>query len=874
MKGLVTINKVYKDGRRETVMDGECNSLTDGLSRSIVSAFSSDPTKFLENYQFHYFQLGTSSYYDSAGWDEALPASTSKTFYSLHSPFTSIDDYGAETNVRVVSLDTITAKENFKTLTNVDFTTSSNFLGVLTPESTANVNDTTLLVKITLDENAAVGKTIREAGLFVKNIESNVIADRPILSAYKSLTVPIVKTNEFSLEIEWVIALSIDFERMENKGKVISFRPAKSKTVSDGDSSQNSNGVARYKKEDNFIKYLIKDETYNIEIESSTPVEEDSYLTWSYVDPLDEKTDTAISGVHYEITDNTTSSIFWPAGAQKVTIPFKCLDYYSSNFEQKVLIIKLDTFSGKEVIANPRKNHLPNEFVLLLRSDSAFPVLNLSSNSKSNPGTLRDSVEISTSSSDTIVAYLDVSSQAGQYVFDGSLFNSVLGHHKVFVLSGALFEEYRVSSVTGTSLIVSSYNTLSGATPTSAGQDLYQQATYSNDFRHPYSPVDYHINLSYKDLSANINQLRGSTKSEWYKQNIVGPKSWYAEWPTSLSHISSDNPLNPRPSEIGQSSFFHPTVLTPDGLEPAQFVYANKYAYTYPTEDKLFSVSGTRITPQLETSGFDNIGRSVSGYPEVTRFSSDMSSVIFSVYVKKQSGSVLDPLENKVDITNVASSKYLKLAIGNKGYPGIGAWFAGKDKVATFQWSDTTQGLEVLDVSTNGGAFIFEDGGASYSILDAGVFSGTNDPGADVAEYGITDKWAKDGWYRAWVAASVPSVLHETSYWASGSDSLGAISDRYIYPAIGEHLQASAGLPGLSVGNDGSAYEVPVTCSGSLLAWQQYETVLNTPGAPAALASNGFLPRPYQNRQFSWFSPKGGAWLTSVGFQTTTFTFS
>ena len=861
MKGLVTINKVYKDGRRETVMDGECNSLTDGLSRTIAGVLGSDPTKSIGNYQFHYFQLGTSSYYDSEGWDEDLPDSTSKNFYSLHSPFPSIDDYGSDTTVRVVSLDTVTAKENFKTLTNVEFTTSSNFLGVLTSESTSNINETTILVKITLDENAAVGKTIREAGLFIKNIENKIESDRPILAAYKSLTEPIVKTNEFSLEIEWVIALSVNYERLENRGKVISFRPSKSKIVKSVSSG--------YKKEDNFVKYLQSNETYNIEIESSTPVEESGYLTWSYVDPLDEKTDTAISGVHYEITDNTTSSILWPAGEQKITIPFKCLDT-SSSFEQKVLIIKLDNFSGKEVIADPRKNHLPNEFVLLLRSNRDFPVLNLSSNIKSGATpSLTDDVEISTSSSDTIVAYLDVSSQAGQYEFDNVLFTSALGHHKVTIPSGALFKTYRVSSVAGTSLIVSSYNTLSGATPTSAGQDLYQQATYSNDFRHPYNPVGHLISLSYKDLSANINEIRGNTNSEWYKQNIIGFKSWYAEWPTSLVHLPPHSSLNSRPSEIGQSSFFHD--LTPDGLEPAQFVYANKYAYTYPTEDKLFSVSGTRITPQLETSGFSDAGRSVSGYPEVTRFSSDMSTVTYSVYVKKQSGSVLDPLSNMVDSTNVTSSKYLQLAIGTKGFVGSSAWFAGKDKVATFKWSDTTSGLEVLDVSTNGGAFILEGG----SIADAGVFSGTNDLGADVAEYGITDKWAKDGWYRAWVTTSVSSVLHEDSYWALASDdSLGAISDRYIYPAIGEHLQASAGLPGLSVGNDGSAYEVPVTCSGSLLAWQQYETVLNPPGgAPPAIAGNGFLPRPYQNRQFSWFSPKGGAWLTSGGFQTTTFTF-
>ena len=47
MKGLVTINKVYKDGRRETVMDGECNSLTDGLSRTIVGVFGSSPSKLV-----------------------------------------------------------------------------------------------------------------------------------------------------------------------------------------------------------------------------------------------------------------------------------------------------------------------------------------------------------------------------------------------------------------------------------------------------------------------------------------------------------------------------------------------------------------------------------------------------------------------------------------------------------------------------------------------------------------------------------------------------------------------------------------------------------------------------------------------------------
>ena len=988
MKGLVTINKVYKDGRRELVMDGECNSLTDGLSRCVAGVLSDDPSKILSNYKFSYFQLGTSSHYTTANWDEGLPHTTSKNFYNLHSPFTSEEDYGIETNVRVVELDIITAKENFKTISDVDFTTTSAVLGVLTPESTANINETTLLVKITLDENAAAGKTIREAGLFVRNIENNFMEDRPILAAYKSMTEPIEKTDEFSLEIEWIISLSVISPRGENRGRFLTFRPS-IQTVLPSYEPTNTQGVVGYQDTTNYVQYLSSGETYDIEIECLTPTVEDGYLTWSIHDFEDYKTDTAVSGTHYVFTDGKEdlseisfpSSMFWPAGTQKMSVELSCLDT-GSFYQQKVLCLQLDSFTGKEVIASPGKHHRPDKFIFLLRSNRDPSEISLSSMTTTAGSYQISKVGLDSSSSDNVTVYLDVSAAGGSYTFstvDRVVTNATSKNNNIVMIpSGSLSSTYALSAPAG-AVIVSSYNTVSGSIH--KGGKIYQQRTHSDDFR-SYKPAnDYFSTFSYEDVSANANALQNEKRPEWYMNNIIGPSIWYSQWPTALGFSHFDSFPNQPAAEAGQSSFFY--SLTPDGLEKAQFNYINKYYYVYPTSSKLFVNHGSKLRSQFVTFEIDNLGRKVNGAPEVGRFSSAMSSFTYSVYVKKESDNIKDPWPDMVDDVSATSSKYFQLYAQTRGYPGVGAWFAQTGKAATFKWDDSG-GLEVFktkatglfklededlfgvqyefdsdttdfdpsdigktlsstndsnrgtivsinpfdpsarvhdDINgayyTNGtnagtiivsGAAAIGDGdnddmlsavggigfvsaiaqskisnvanGLDWSVHDAGVFSGTNvDPAgqADIDKYGITDRWAKDGWYRAWVSVSVDPELYETSYWAKAStDGRGAVMVTFLYPGIGETYQEEAGIPGISHGNRGNYYEVPTVCSGTLVAWHQTEVVLKSIGsddAAPALASNGFLPRPYQPRPFSWFSPKGSGYLTGTGNTTTTFTF-
>jgi len=185
----------------------------------------------------------------------------------------------------------------------------------------------------------------------------------------------------------------------------------------------------------------------------------------------------------------------------------------------------------------------------------------------------------------------------------------------------------------------------------------------------------------------------------------------------------------------------------------------------------------------------------------------------------------------------------------------------------------------------NQGPFGFTSKGIGERY-DCGVFSGTNNgdtnASKDMAAYGYTDPLCKDGWYRVWVAADVPEDFYETSIFAEASPEVsGAFHERNIFPSSAGLRDATGWLVGVDppnyregdTGNKGNFYQVPTVASGCLIAWNQFERYPKT-GAFHKGHSSGYMPRPYQSRPFSFFTPRFNAFTDDTGTSSVTLTIT
>jgi len=218
MRGQVTVTKVFKDGTRDEVLSEECNILTDGLGISLVNLWTSNATLFrgsTEDFQFKYFQIGTSGVIDTTGmsqeefddWESSLPDGVENNFYELSSPL-DFSAYGSETTVHVDNKSILTVETPWLNPAELTYIYKDQALAYLERASTTRFVEDAIHIKVNLDEGAAVGKSIKELGLFVKNPKVYKSDDRPALAAYKLLYKPINKTADFSIDIDW----SIGFE--------------------------------------------------------------------------------------------------------------------------------------------------------------------------------------------------------------------------------------------------------------------------------------------------------------------------------------------------------------------------------------------------------------------------------------------------------------------------------------------------------------------------------------------------------------------------------------------------------------------------------------------------------------------------------------
>ena len=218
MKGSVTITKVYKDGTKEQVCSEECNIITDGLGLALVNLFTTNSELFdgnVSDFQFAYFQMGTSSYVETGsltdeqfdGWEDLLPEDVENNFYELSTPLT-YAEYGTDTTVHVEEKQIITVEEQFLAPAELSYIYEDQPVALLERSSTARFVEDAIHIKLNIDEGAAIGKDLKEFGLFIRNPRKFRSDDRPVLSAYKILQHSIAKTDQFSVDIDW----SIDFQ--------------------------------------------------------------------------------------------------------------------------------------------------------------------------------------------------------------------------------------------------------------------------------------------------------------------------------------------------------------------------------------------------------------------------------------------------------------------------------------------------------------------------------------------------------------------------------------------------------------------------------------------------------------------------------------
>ena len=843
MRGLVTINKVFDDGRQERVIQEECNVLTDGFSMSIVSCMAGAPSNLAKNLQFKYFQVGTGAYYDYVDVDEtntditqfaqALPQSTHNNFYELSSALPTKEDYGTQGNLKVVEKQVLTVTNPFQPQEDLNYTTSSMFLVELERNPATKLNDRSINVKFNIDKDSINDKSIKEFGLFVENPEFKDI-ERPVLAAYKQLPIAIDKTSEFSLSVEWAILLDnnpetigVDFPihgyEIKKLGEVLTFYPSVKQGLPNKQYSQS----------------IDVGQTYDVIIESYTPTPKDGYLTYSLGGD-------AVSGVHYNIAASSQSPIFWPKGSTRKIITVSSIDSNLFRDQGMNLEITMSSFTGGKRIPDLATDYIPNKFYILFSdTQNTPPSFEMGTSATTGDSMYFLSALLNEECLSDVEVYLQVSSTNNLVRIEDVSGNYLASGNTKFVIprgdtSGGVY----VSGPAGDDVIVSAYNTVSAVSFTP-----YNVFAHSNDYR-PEEQAN--ISISIKDIQDNSGILiEGGNPTdaipEWYLQNVQsGGRVRWAAYPTTKTHSGWDLYVNNPTQDLFINTVFLDDIKAPDGVQNATLAYAPSAIYIWPGKQSTGANptygpvnSPPKIRRSYSVDVYDQIGRRVERPGQRFPFRSDMSSVVFSTYAYKL-GENVSALNPSYGTEVVDSCSSFKMMIYSRGFQDTGdalaPGVAAKGAEAFFSWNSNGG----LDLQSSAGTGVFN------GILSAGVFSGTSD---DITKYGVSDKWAGNGWYRAFVSIEVP--IEATELAPNGNLNVplsGSTSQFFIIPTTQENNQ----MPGYT----GTMEEAPAVLSGTVMAFSQYEEVLTTD------THNGYVPREYQPRESDYWQPIGNAYLT------------
>lgn len=205
IQGNVKVTKIYSNGTAETVFD-DSNIVTDGLGYSLVNILTNNGSTNIEDHQIAYFQLGNSKQDLSS-----VNFFVKNNFYALSSAFEETD-YGLESPLLLYTNPQIRVQNDFDESENLVYFLSSGVFARLSENiSTASYENTDVIKhRITLDENTANGKTIKELGLFLRNPDGAKGSDRTILAAYRALEKEIVKSPQFSINIDWSFSIGAE----------------------------------------------------------------------------------------------------------------------------------------------------------------------------------------------------------------------------------------------------------------------------------------------------------------------------------------------------------------------------------------------------------------------------------------------------------------------------------------------------------------------------------------------------------------------------------------------------------------------------------------------------------------------------------------
>jgi len=865
MRGLVTVTKVFKDGKRERILEDSCNVLTGGFGISITSMFTTAPTELADRFHFKYFQVGTSGYHqdlptirtpqsiDHSEWAYSLPLATHNKIYELSSALTSVDSYGTDGDIDLVTKEVLTVTNPFSPQESLNYTTSSLLLAKLPNHPTTNLTDQSVNTKITIDRESLNGISIKEFGLFSENPEGTFIP-RPVMSAYKSLPEPIVKTSDFSLDVEWIIQLDPSPLRTLNYydewdlfriGDVLRFYP-----------SVKAPGSNFY------LTTVDKNTTYDILIESTTPTPHDGYLSYSLQGD-------AVSGLHYSIDASAASPLFVPRGSTLITIPVSAIDttgYYNSNTR---LNFHMEGFTGGMGIPQVLRDSTPPDFMLYFKSSNAPPVVELgvdNTGASSIVSGLLDS-----SCLNTVSVYLELSSNGAIVVEDpSSLGGATLLSSTTAIVSGVILTipvystsgTVIVSGGGGTSVEVSSYNIVSG--PASIE---YNKFAHSNKFENELQPSAF---ISIQEITDHAQDLLVNN-NRWWRENLGASRVYHPGYPTLKTHSGNDTYTTGPPQSLYMHSYVLPNVKAPDGVQDATLSYATSAIYIWPENLTLnkndYASTGqpkpVNSPPKIRRSytsfETDSLNRGIDRESQTLEYESTMSSIILSVYVRKLPSvtQVSHPMLKESSM--VDTNELVHLELFSRGFKETGDTVTPKAAAAgcwaTFKWN-AAGGLDLssVDAKTNK-AF---DDGALY--LSAGCFSGTSD---DIAKFGYQDKWAgRDGWYRVYLAAEVPVAITNAAPNADlNFDGSGAVSQFFMFPTC-SGVKSSPGikLPGWT----GEVSSAPSVLSGTVHSWAQYEETLKTETTynSGTLLDQGKVPREYQPRVNDYWEPLGNVYLS------------
>ena len=686
MRGLVTITKVYDDGRREVVVDNEENTLTHGFGTALATILTKGRDANLDDFRIGYLQLGTSSYYPKQGWDEELDDGIRKNFYSLHSPLLTRDDYGKDTKLNVVRRKCTKLATNFVPDRDLSFQKEFRWLidatEVLPPiwnsegfeEEQTNLAGLTgtgntryyatgINFKFVLDEDSCPDKKIREMGLYIRNQEERPGEDEPSLVAYKSVDLdqPLVKQKGVTLEIQWVIEFFDSIRRSAGVSRCITWGATKKERLRNDHPSFN-------------VIHIEAGDVYDLRLNCPNGTRTGGVLSFEVfgesndIDEYDERFFYGKRGTHWAFVDSNGSDItsqyvglgddtgfitFDPGDTYK-TLTFSAIDNEYFHFPCTIRFRMLN-YTGDKSVPDEDLDNISNEFIVKIRpKKDPFRIkfagagsLDLScghTDPTAKTGTnlfayirlVHDGPYTLSSEGDVSRAY-----EVGSPETSPTDTNYVR-YHKIPIPEGKQDGDTISIDLTTTATVnfeARIYNNPSNV-------PIYNLNDNSNDLRPYHQKFKDRGKLTYQDILDNSSVLAYRPFCEFYKKNVMGALVSLDGWPTSNINSGYDIFTNTPSQDIYSPGFIcNGSTMgslrrtTPDNNEWAQCFYNSPLLWCWPdttngTNFVKFHLTSSKMRIAQGASETNSLGDSNGAPDPLLRYKPEYETAVYSCYIK------------------------------------------------------------------------------------------------------------------------------------------------------------------------------------------------------------------------------------------------